>query len=73
MIKALLFIAFGLLLSFTTEPNPEKEYTAKGTLSEWQILLAHPDDVAKSTRDKVVAKFVGQLQRQIAVDTIKKK
>ena len=68
--KAFLILLTAVLLSFT--PNPEKEYSAKATLQEWQILLSHPDDVAKSVRDKVVAKFVAQLNQQIT-DTIPKK
>jgi len=72
MIKKLSFILLAsVLLSFI--PEPTKEYSAKGTIEDWQILLAHPDDVSKNQRDRVVAKFVGQLQQQISADTTKKK
>lgn len=72
--KALLILLTVSIVSFIKPKEnkpPEKEYTVKGTIQEFQILLSHPDDVAKSIRDKVVAKFVAQLNQQIT-DTIPK-
>ena len=71
MKKVLLFLFAAVLISFI--PEPEKEYGAKATISDWQILIANQDDVPKSQRDRVIAKIVGQLQSQISADTIQKK
>lgn len=72
MLKKLTLILFtALLLSFIPNQN-EKGYGAHATIQEWNILLSHPDDVSKNQRDKVLAKFVAQLQIQV-IDTTKKK
>ena len=69
--KTLLVLLVATCMAFI--PEPEKEYGAKASIAEWQVLLAHPDDVPKNQRDKVVAKFVAQLQSQISADTIQPK
>jgi len=69
--KLLLFILVGVLLSFI--PNPEKEYSAKLSINEWQTLIANQDDVAPNARRAVIQKVISQIQPQIQADTTKKK
>jgi len=68
--KLLSILLMSAILILAPNTGQDKEYPAKATIQEWQILFANQDDVAKSTRDKVIAKFVAQLQQQINSDTI---
>ncbi|HQV53953.1 MAG TPA: hypothetical protein PLX17_00480 [Chitinophagaceae bacterium] len=71
MKKVLLFLFAAVLISFI--PEPEKEYVAKLSLQEWNILISDQGDVAPNARKGVIQKVVGQIQPQIQADTIKNK
>lgn len=74
MFKFLSFLAITAVLGLTPKTGqPDKEFAAKATIQEWQILISNQDDVPKNARDKVVAKIATQLQLQINADTIPKK
>ncbi len=73
--KILYFLLTALCLSFgnsSSSPTQEKEYTVRATVQEFQIILSNQDDVPKSQRDRVIAKFAAQLNKQI-MDTTKSK
>lgn len=71
--KTIAILALAFLISFTDKQQPEPEFIVRGTLPEWQAILSNPDDVAKNYRDKVVTKFVSQLNDQIKlIDSLAK-
>ena len=75
MKKIAAILAMALLISFTSNPNEEKEITGKLTISEWQILVSAvntPDDVTANQKKVVLGKLIPQLNQQIQ-DTTKKK
>ena len=74
MIKLLSFLAMTTLLSLTPKTGQQdKEYTAKLSVNEWQILIANQDDVSANSRRAVIQKVINQIQPQIQSDTIPKK
>lgn len=79
MFKFLSFLAVSAILIFAPNTGTQKingdgdkEYAAKATVAEWQILVSHPDDVPKNARDKAVTKIVSQIQFALAADTLPK-
>lgn len=74
LIKLIGILALGLGLAMF--PQPEKEYSAKLTANEWQIVvncIVAPDDVSPNQRKTAFQKLFPQIQQQLAADTIKKK
>ncbi len=83
MTKFILFSITTLILWITTPNNPkpkentltsgqqETVFTGKGTLRDWQSVLANPDDVSKNERNRVIELFATQIRHQI--DSLAKK
>lgn len=74
LMKLIGILALGLGLAMF--PQQEKEYSAKLTANEWQIVvncIVAPDDVSPNQRKTAFQKLFPQIQQQLAADTIKKK
>jgi len=72
--KIISILLLGIGLSMF--PQQEKEYSAKLTATEWQIVvncIVSPDDVSPNQRKATFNKLFPQIQQQLAADTIKKK
>lgn len=74
LMKIISILALGIGLSMF--PQQEKEYSAKMTASEWQVVvncIVAPDDVTPNQKKAAFQKLFPQIQQQLAADTIKKK
>lgn len=63
-----------LSIGLSMFPQQEKEYPAKMTGPEWQIVInciVAPDDVSPNQRKTAFQKLFPQIQQQLAADTVK--
>lgn len=72
MKKIVAILAMALLISFTPNPNEEKEITIKLTLPQWEVVLQGLGELPMKIAAPISQSIISQAQRQIT-DTLPKK